>query len=480
MLPFILPERQPPILLTPPANLAPEEDGTGGMEWTVTVPGGTTLLYSITDTGNDLTGGVGGKNLVAVDQYIGTSCNFKDKIGLPAATVVAPSMNIMPDSTMSGPEDTVVHGAGQGSPLSTGDITGVALGVAAVAGLVLALFFLCLYRRNQKKRETLWEMPGGSSNYPKGMPVDRRLATGYSTTDGIIGRADSDSVALTLNPSLGRGSFLTMSSAEMDAHASPMSSPPTPSHVQMPYSDISPRSGPGSVFDSTGPAPQYRLTGSGSSDSNSLSARGDSIHRSASDGARTRAANNGSLANAYRTALSTTNPTEGEYVEELESVPLTDRHHSTSAAYVAGSPSDGVSKLAAERSRLDRNFRADVGEENEAQAGTGETTRMSVSGTSLGGSSRSNNVVVHSDAGLLLDDSLSDDGEAGCVELPPDYDSVPVRMQRDQGNRNACHGQAGLVHTPTRAVTGDQDISQAYNFAQQADTDLDDATFWRS
>lgn len=490
MLPFILPERQPPILLTPPKNLTSFNEGTGGMTWNVTVPGGTSILFSITDSGTGLTGGVGGKNLVAVDQYVGTNCNFVDKIGLPTATLVAPKMTITPDYTTSVTTTSngevltvpsVVHGYHSGNSLSTGGIAGIALGVAAAAGLVLALVFFSLYKRNQQKRETLWEMPGGTSNYPKGMPVDRRLATGYRGVGGMADRdAAGESIGLTLNTSA-RGSMRTLSSNGYDVQNSPFSSPPTPSHMQMPYSDISPRSGAESMYDGV---PAHRHPLSSSADSTSLltaAGVGGQLHRSPSSGDRSVA--NRHLANAYRTALSTTNPSDSEGFEDLETVPLSDRYHSASSSYVTAGQTD-ANKLAAERSRAGNTIRSD-------RTGATGATRGRGGGTLA--SHRSNNVVVHSDAGLLLDDSLSDDGADGIVELPPDYDSVPVRAQRQQrGHQEPTSGggqQAGQQHlgaggqsdaTTAGDIHGHQDISNAYRRSEQSEPDLDDAAFWRN
>lgn len=66
--PFILPEMQPPLLLTPPANLSSESDGTGGMQWQVSVPAQTRIVYGITDSGPEGNAGVGGINIVGQDQ----------------------------------------------------------------------------------------------------------------------------------------------------------------------------------------------------------------------------------------------------------------------------------------------------------------------------------------------------------------------------------------------------------------------------
>ncbi|CAO1616669.1 unnamed protein product [Parajaminaea phylloscopi] len=478
MIPFILPERQPPILLTPPSNLTSEPDGTGGLTWTVSVPGSTPLLYSITDSGNGLTGGVGGKNVVAVDSYTGTSCGFHDRIGLPSATSIAPSMTVSPDptkfitKTTNGQVVTVAvpaDGYSGSKSLSTGGIAGVALGIAALVGLIIGAVFLVLYRRNTKKRETLWEMPGGSSNYPKGMPVDRRLASARRAGAGVGPADEGDSVALTLNPSYRRGSTRTLSSADHDGQGSFMSSPPTPLQMQMPYSDISPRSTSGSMVDGTVPPRTLR---------HGVSGRDYHISRSSSAVGGQRQGSDSSA--VYRTALNTTNPSAEH--EEFESVALGDRFYTvndTSSGSWSGSGSgSGSGKLAAERSRTGNTVRNDISG-HRSQSGHGQPTSPT-SGTQSA-TYRTNNVVVHSDAGLLLDDSLSDDGEAGVVELPPDYHSVPVRAQRERSQRTAVRQQDGQSHSHRDAGNGgDQDISQAYRRSEAPDTDIDDAAFWRS
>lgn len=70
MLPFMLPERQPPVLIPSPneKQLVDNADGSGGFLWNVTVPYGTLLLFHFIDQGNGKTGGVGGRNQVALDQ----------------------------------------------------------------------------------------------------------------------------------------------------------------------------------------------------------------------------------------------------------------------------------------------------------------------------------------------------------------------------------------------------------------------------
>lgn len=67
---YVLPERQPPILLPSPSEkqLVNSADGSGGYTWNVTVPYGTLLLYTMMDEGNGKSGGVGGRNQVALDQ----------------------------------------------------------------------------------------------------------------------------------------------------------------------------------------------------------------------------------------------------------------------------------------------------------------------------------------------------------------------------------------------------------------------------
>lgn len=65
---MILPERRPPVLLSPPENLILDPDGTGGMNWTVAIPAGTYITYAMIDGGTGGSGGIGGKNLVGSDQ----------------------------------------------------------------------------------------------------------------------------------------------------------------------------------------------------------------------------------------------------------------------------------------------------------------------------------------------------------------------------------------------------------------------------
>jgi hypothetical protein len=65
---MILPEKRPPVLLSPPENLILDSDGTGGMNWTVAIPAGTYITYAMIDGGTGGSGGIGGKNLVGSDQ----------------------------------------------------------------------------------------------------------------------------------------------------------------------------------------------------------------------------------------------------------------------------------------------------------------------------------------------------------------------------------------------------------------------------
>ncbi|CAO1638430.1 unnamed protein product [Sympodiomycopsis kandeliae] len=442
MKPMMFPEKQPPLALTPPLNVSAELDGTGGMDWTVTVPSGTLIIYSIADEGSPGDGGgVGGKNQVGYNQYAGGSCVPNDPVGLPTPVITAIKMMVTPDYTTASTVtsngavvtvSSLVHqGGSDGSPSSARTI-GIAVSVAVVALLVVLGACFLFYRRKQKRSETHWEIPGGHSNYPKGMPIDRRFATnaaGESIATAMGSRRDVQSLHSSLN-SLG------------GVEGSHLSSPHSPLQNSMPYSDFSPSTTNGFVGRS-----QLQYSRSLVNHSNHGSMAGmdgdqagstmdsyggrDPFARSQSSRRGTGTGEVRSMANAYRNALGST-------------------YNEGSDSSNSGGTSSGVGTF----SRGEELQMAD---------------RAHGSHGSNGGSAR-NNVVVHHDAGLLLDDSLSDeeDGQGGdsgpIVELPPEYNSIAPRGGRsNQGTSSGSNSAAVGTRTPAFHVTNGEEGSEDVN-----------------
>lgn len=485
MVPFILPQEQPPILLDPPDNYTSSDDGTGGMQWQVSVPYGSYIVYSISDAGTGGTGGVGGKNLVGLDQYAGHSCAAQTNAGLPTPTMTASVMTVTPDyttrvtTTSNGAiltVETLVRQGHSDAGISPGSIAGIAVGIAVAVGLILALILWLFYKRSQKKRETHWEIPGGGSNYPKGMPIDRSLAA-----QGFTGGSRATTAAGPMRASATQsfhGSFRSLGSSAGSAfgydvprqheqaalggdsvNVNPFGSPPTPPYLNMaPYSDNSPVSTDPGVFSRSPSSPQ-QTRGSGADqlhnirderevlmgDLDSSSSPGMAFGSGGGPLRRPSVARSAHVANAYRSALG--RPVSA--ADGYEEVQLNDRYPPSSSQLPASaSVGSGNSSSGTYGSGSSGSARGILGRARSSSGGFGGggggTTPAHTNSSAAAYRSPTmahQQVVVHSDAGLLLDDSISEDG-VGFVELPPQYDSIPVRATRDRERERGARAQA--------------------------------------
>lgn len=446
-----------------------------------------------------------------IAQYSNTACILENPIGLATPTATAGPMTVTPDLTtaivttnkgVATTIHTVIHNAGadSGGKFGTGSIVGIALGLGAAAGILIALVFFAIYKRREKRRETRWEMPSGS-DYPKGMPVDRRFAVRGNKrkgTEGGLAKTGPGS-GLTLNIGNGaggagneaagasftrgqslRGSFRSLGSSVYDPRVdldSPSSSPPTPARRILgdaPYSDGSLRSA-----DSTQPgffSSRSRADGLTHDERDNLIVTNPSASTpSPTDPFHGKRGSIGSprggssnLASAYRSVLGTPEASaEGTYEDvQLHDRRPSSRSNSTRSHMPYRSPSLGEnsasnvslytpsSRGALARPRRGHSSRDDgappVPAFPEAYRRSPDTSTIGASNSrtaASGGTLRSGNVMIHSDAGMLMDDRLSDDDEGAdqgdLLELPPQYASLPARAQSAAGRPGAPSPRGG-------------------------------------
>lgn len=321
---------------------------------------------------------------------------------------------------------SVVHQGGNGNTLSTARIAGITVGLTAISVLVIGLVFWIFWRRRSNKRETKWEMPsGGSTKYPKDMPIDRRLAGVYRTGTTATARSAGGQSQQGSLRSVGSAAHLTggRPTSHDSEPGTPLDSPLAPSYY-MPFSDDSPVSLDGfngripvrSASGSSHPQSRYGkqssedpFAGGSSMEHLSPSMRPFHVRGGSMTGSR--------LANAFLGSPADYHTQSSSGFEEVQ---LHDRSNQRGPSMTASGH---------EAAAMRRGATMQSGQTYESGQGNG----------SHAGTMRSGNVVVHSDAGLLLDDSLSDDedgmaegGDDRVVELPPQYTSLPARQERGE------------------------------------------------
>ncbi|CEH17486.1 hypothetical protein CBOM_03907 [Ceraceosorus bombacis] len=472
---FFLPEQTPPLYL-PIANAT-----AGGLNWTMIIPAGKRFLMTMSDAG-PLGGGVSGLNTVGGSEYANQNCidNATEQHSLPRPTTTVTGS--MPDFTASVASlttengivvtQTVVQTVRNGKALKGDDPTSAVIGASVGAGLAvgIAAAFIAWFcwRRRQKKRTNLsWDLPdnvAGQLNQTNA-PMDKKLlqrkgagATIFASAGRLnnlypTGNApDRSSHANSI-----RGSFRSLASSAYDQryesgdatspqtseapayHTTYASSPP--SGPQRPYSDFSPTHSDGN-WPLSRPAAavagaadgQEVLIGEDSPPSATPSSRGF-------QGSRRESASSGSVrqsGTAYRSPFSPTATYPHDAASHgagYEEVPMSEpMYHSSSMSYHGHSSgsSYAMTRQASAGSSGNSPITSMAAPSQTRPAAAGSSTLPSVP----------QGFVQHSDAGLLLDDTMDEEENQrrgnGMIELPPQYDAVPPRAP--QHGRSSTSG----------------------------------------
>lgn len=436
---FLLPERAPPV------HIPVSNSSAGQLSYNVTLQPGTNVMLTMMSQGGS--GGVSGENTVGGSEYVGQECLVAASssivsIGLPTPTTTLSNLR-MPDYTAvvsslitsngvlktSVAVETFRNGSSFGGSVShTAEIAGVAAGIGILAAVVAAVISWWIWRKRSGRANLLWDVPRsmeGELNKRDGSePIDQGYLRNRSKA---MSRTESATAPMLPGAALPSDSSeelisLRMSGTEGNSFSSQQSPP--------------------------GSAGRYkgnRVTSFGLYQDNSSEAGSPGA-----GGSRTRRGSGSS---------STTNPFANTYAVSQSSrnyrTPFLDRREM-----------DGVESVEAMAMRDINNGSSSRHDPSEASA------------ASFYESSRPSNptYVQHSDAGLLLDDSLENEADVGGqIELPPQYTSVPRRANPRRGNASRSAGGGGSEGSPSQTL----DVTSAARTIYTED-DGDDSKFWRS
>lgn len=424
---FIIPERAPPI------HIPVTNSSAGEYDYNVTLQPGTNVLLTMTDKGGS--GGVSGRNTVGGSEYVGLNClttgtSTTLPIAVPSPTTVLSNLR-MPDYTAmvssivtdngvvktNVAQETVRHGSTfGGSGGSTGRIVGLATGIGVGAAILAALVSWCVWRRRHGRRNVFWEVP--------------RSLTGELSKERGTDPIDEG--------------YLRNRSKAMSRTGS--------ANVPMLGGDTttSPRSD----------ASEERYRRQMNSEGNLSDSRYDSFHQMPPNNRQYSSISSGSLdVNSYLS------PPRRNSASSSTSNPFANAH-------AVAPPSRGY-----------RSSFNDRGSEHEMES-MGMTSAASYYDSAEQYGSQSSRgpsnptYVQHSDAGLLLDDT---------VEVPPLYSDVPAdrreaaarRARQARGAATATAAAGTAAAAATTPADDSQELGQSSDIALTGPDDLeDDSKFW--
>lgn len=417
---FLVREQQPPIHI-PIANAS-----AGVLTYNLTEPPGTNVLFTMTDLGGN--GGVSGKNVVGGSEYIGMDCLNAASSSIFPLAVPSPTATLssarMPDYTASittvitsnGVVRTAVaveiikHGSNQngGGGLAAGGIAGLAVGIAMVAAIIAAIVSWCVWRRRNGRLNLSWDVP-------KSMEGD--LSKGNEPIDQAFLRNRNR----------------------------PLSRIASATQPIMPNAAISPTSDTSLTYSRHTPPWD-------NSSSPSVSRRYGNLS----------------------TALSPYEDTSSQDISTTQgSIPMI-RRCSGSNSSIVSNPFANSHALASRTSlRSQRQQSQDRSRGRPSTSGIESLPSLDLSryqSTPASYDSRPTNptFVQHSDAGLLMDDSLDDADENGQIELPPQYSSVPMRSNPTSSSGAAYNRSDADQAYNEESYTHDEEAASESEFWQTA------------
>jgi hypothetical protein len=439
--------------MAPPIYLPVTNSSAGLLQYNVALKPGTNVMFTM--TGKNGSGGVSGQNTVGGSEYIGTNCLTNGSsttlpIAVPSPTSTLTNLR-MPDYTATVSSlitsdgvvqtkvasETVRNGSTTNGPgASAGRIVGIATGVGVMAAVIAALASWCVWRKRHGRRNIFWDVPrsvAGDLNKERGnAPIDKNYLRNRSKTmlrTGSAGvpmlHAENGSPPSETSEDRRQIHLATSESNLSDPRYDSFSSPPN----NNPYGTLT-SSGSNEM---TGPFINRPRRSSGSSNTSNPFNNSHAVSHSARN---------------YRSPFR--DHAAGTPEHERESMAMMDTLYGTSSRGQTSEPS------AASFYDADPQY-------------TGSRTPSNPT------------YVQHSDAGLLLDDSL-ENSEGQQIELPPQYDSVPrraaaARRAAREANRGATSSAA--VTNTTQEPNTTSDIASA-SPSHYDDEDGDDSKFWRS
>jgi len=441
--------------MAPPVYLPVTNSSAGSLQYNVVLTPGTNVMFTMTDKNGS--GGVSGQNTVGGSEYIGTNCltngsSTSMPIAVPSPTATLTNVR-MPDYTAlvssvitsdgvvqtKVASETIQNGSTtNGSGSSTGRIVGIATGVGVMAAIFAALASWYIWRKRNGRRNIFWDVPrsiAGDLNKERGnVPIDKNFLRNRSRTMSRTGSAGV--------PMLDAGTTSPPSDTSEDRRGTQMAT--SESNLSDPRYDSFSSPPNGHAYST--------LTSSGSNEMTSgfiNRPRRSSGSSSTSNPFNNSHAVNHSSARNYRSPFR--DQAGGTPEHESESMAMMD------TLYGPSSRGQNTEPSAASFYDTDSPY----------------TESRTLSNPTY---------VQHSDAGLLLDDSLEND-QRQQIELPPQYDSVPrraaaARRARDANGAAATSSTAPIVATnPDPNTTSDIASASASHYDEE---DGDDSKFWRS
>lgn len=456
---FVVPERQPPIHV-PVAN---PNDMT--INYTLALEPGTGFLFTMTDLGGS--GGVSGWNVAGASEYIGSEClqsNSPYTNAMPSPTATLSNVR-MPDytgtisstvtsdgviSTITSIEKVENGSVASGNDLSNGGIAGLSIGIAAFAAIVAALISWCVWRRRHGRGVVFWDLPDDADGMlSKGEargPIDRRFLKEQGARQASL-QSSITAPMLPLSPT-------TDSSEERDRRISVLA-PSESSYVDSPFE----------TFDANGQRISPHST-RGSARASVWStrprSRGDSNYYS----------DRSAFEMQSYTDLSTSPPSMPEHSMIRQGSdasfqdPFSTGPNSSARSYA---PLMG-SQTGAESVRSNSAGGASQGQSAPYPAShRGSSWSNRSDATFERPQRRAPDIVQHSDAGLLMDDSLENEEVLDQIELPPQYHQLPPPARTRQQSTQELDVSTGS------SLQGS--VSSPVENGEEAE---DESAFWRS
>ena len=477
-------------------------------------------------------GGVSGRNSAGFSEYSDLSClqqPFSQILPTPTATLTYP----MPDYVASVPSlttsdgviytqtvvATVRNGKAAGQRGTDAGVLGASVGVGIAAALGACLVFYILWRRRQKRRELSWDVPDGvaSTLGHSGAPIDRKFAQRLQPQANVAGQRRNPVGLAAAGEMPGNRSSRTNSlhsslhsfggsayELRAEYNNAPLDSPTgfytsPPGTAPLPYSDFSPPSHSYGVGENSFGSQEQEVL-------SQLSPQQMAAQQRSHYGARRASASSGSMrvgaggAAAYRSPFGDYSTSGDIGSGQYEEVPMSEPRYPASSAGSGTYGTTGTPTSAAQAYSMARTGSSGSSSSTGNPFSNSRRAPASALGSMPGNSSYASSgaavaqpragygFVQHSDAGLLLDDSIDDaDAEAdaarqGIVELPPQYDAVPRREPRQQLQQAASSSSTPSATASSSSVQAAQ-APQAPQPQQQPTLaegeEEDEAEFWR-
>jgi hypothetical protein len=464
---YLIPSQRPPLHIAVPNVTALS------LNTTLSVQPGLQYMFAMTDAHG--IGGVSGPNIVGLNEYEGQECLISPTLtqGMPTPTATLGSDVRMPDYsglvsslvTTNGVVSTatsvevVKNGSILGPDLGAGQIAGLSVGVAIGAGLLAAILSWYLWRKRHGRKTVFWDLPKGAdgelgkSEYSA--PIDRNYLRSVnsppSSTSNRLGGAvptspqseSSDErehvrdTILSDQSSRGAGNVAQSSNGWNSSGYNTNTSSASARYTSVPSTE-QPDSPSGTGSEAFNAIRSSSLSGSSTGGNPSMN-----LSNTMSSTASQQFPN--SSARSYRPR---SEALEGNVSTFGSVLPLIETR------FVSNSSSQGNSASPHSSNGDHRNEgQSNSGGQSSLRHSLGTEMATSDSRTSTANrdSRGPTQILQHSDAGLLMDDSLDDEELMGRIELPPSYHQISRPGNRDtarpaSGNREGQDTREILAH----------------------------------